>query len=552
MPFLRSSPNAGPHRSAFRAPHDDRRQSAKPRAYSLVERLEGRLLLSAYIVTNNLDSGPGSLRADIQMSNATQEANTIAFAPGLSGTITLTSGQLEITSDLTITGPGADSVTISGNKQSRVFQIDAGVTASISGLTITGGRAPAGSPGADAPYGMTGGAGGPGADGGGIYSLGSLTLSSDSITNNSAGTGGNGGSGSDVHGFWTPGGAGGRGGNGGGIYSAGPLTIIASTIDSNSAGDGGSAGMSGRFVPEQAGSGGDGGGVWAGANVVMTDSTISNNRAGDANGGIQSSSGGSGGSGGGVFASAGITFANSTIALNLTGADTGAFQPPGIGAGIDSVGPVHLTNCTVSSGVVGDVVAGGNSVLNNTIDRFFQGSLDPSSSNNLVSPRSYDDLAQLGNYGGPTQTMPPLPGSDAIDAGSNALAIGPDGKPLLTDQRGFPRIVNALHKGTPTVDIGAAEGLALPTSPLAVATTVQAFDPNYSSLSLSEALEIADLLGGPEMITFRPGLTGTIASGGRCGRYQRASNHQWTGRGHPRGRRRPISHQRHDGDHRRP
>ena len=56
-------------------------------------------------------------------------------------------------------------------------------------------------------------------------------------------------------------------------------------------------------------------------------------------------------------------------------------------------------------------------------------------------------LAPLGNYGGPTQTMALLPGSPAIDAGSNALiAAG-----VTTDQRGLPRIVNG------TVDIGAYE-----------------------------------------------------------------------------------------------
>ena len=56
-------------------------------------------------------------------------------------------------------------------------------------------------------------------------------------------------------------------------------------------------------------------------------------------------------------------------------------------------------------------------------------------------------LAPLGNYGGPTQTMALLPGSPAIDAGSNSLI--PSG--VTTDQRSLPRIVNG------TVDIGAFE-----------------------------------------------------------------------------------------------
>jgi len=54
-------------------------------------------------------------------------------------------------------------------------------------------------------------------------------------------------------------------------------------------------------------------------------------------------------------------------------------------------------------------------------------------------------LATLGNYGGLTQTMPPLPGSSAIDS---AMAT-----PLQTDQRGFPRPVGL------GPDIGAVEGV---------------------------------------------------------------------------------------------
>ena len=56
-------------------------------------------------------------------------------------------------------------------------------------------------------------------------------------------------------------------------------------------------------------------------------------------------------------------------------------------------------------------------------------------------------LAALGDYGGPTQTLALLPGSPAIDAGSNALI--PAG--VTTDQRGLPRVVNSV------VDIGAFE-----------------------------------------------------------------------------------------------
>lgn len=150
---------------------------------SVVEALESRVLLSTSMVTNHLDTGPGSLRADVQLSNANPGPNSIRFA--VTGTIKLTSGQLEISNDLTISGPGADSLTVSGNNQSRVFQVDSGVTAFISGMTITGGHAANGGSITSAP----------GGNGGAIYNLGALTLTGDVFTNNSAGMGGTAGAG---------------------------------------------------------------------------------------------------------------------------------------------------------------------------------------------------------------------------------------------------------------------------------------------------------------------------------------------------------------------
>src|SRR5207302_10206886 len=86
---------------------------------------------------------------------------------------------------------------------------------------------------------------------------------------------------------------------------------------------------------------------------------------------------------------------------------------------------------------------------------------NPATRNLLGSPAALLDprLAPLGDYGGPTQTMALRAGSPAIDAGANALALGPDGKPLLTDQRGYYRIFN--H----TVDIGAFERNSVPLIP---------------------------------------------------------------------------------------
>ena len=88
--------------------------------------------------------------------------------------------------------------------------------------------------------------------------------------------------------------------------------------------------------------------------------------------------------------------------------------------------------------------------MNNTIiagNPWARISWTPIGSNNLIGGDPL--LAPLGNYGGPTQTMPELPGSPAIGAGSVALAVDPQGNPLTTDQRGLPRTTNG------AVNIGA-------------------------------------------------------------------------------------------------
>jgi len=100
-----------------------------------LESLDDRLVPSTLTVTNAADSGAGSLRADIA---AAKSGDTIVFAPSLVGqTITLTSGELSITTGVTIQGPAADQLTVSGNNQSRVFEVNAGQPVVLSGMTIT-------------------------------------------------------------------------------------------------------------------------------------------------------------------------------------------------------------------------------------------------------------------------------------------------------------------------------------------------------------------------------------------------------------------------------
>src|SRR6266851_4111861 len=120
---------------------------------------------STFTVLNLADSGPGSLRQAVLDANAQPGTDVIDFAPGVQGTITLTSGQLDITDGLIVTGPGADQLTVSGTGASRVFQIESGVTAVLDGLTIANGQAE---------------------DGGGIYNAGTLIVSHTTLSENQA------------------------------------------------------------------------------------------------------------------------------------------------------------------------------------------------------------------------------------------------------------------------------------------------------------------------------------------------------------------------------
>ena len=208
--------------------------------------MEDRTLLSSFVVSNTGDSGPGSLRQAIEGANAQGGAETITFDPtafATPQTITLTSGQLELsdtTGTETITGPAA-GVTVSGdgpgnglNGQGRVFQVDKGVTASISGVTITAGNA--------------GGYGG-----GGLENYGTTTLTDCTISGNSAL-------------------------KGGGLANYGTATLTDCTISGNNVAGGLAIGGN---------PGGDGGGLQTfGGTITLTNCTVSGNSASNNGGGL--------------------------------------------------------------------------------------------------------------------------------------------------------------------------------------------------------------------------------------------------------------------------
>src|SRR5262249_7382920 len=125
----------------------------------------------------------GALSGDVrycvgQANDPANAGSTIVFDAQATGpVITLSKGELAIGVDMTVQGPGAGLLTISGNHASRVFDVQGG-TVRLADLTISDGFAP---PNAPLPAGPSGG---------GIYNAGTLTVSGCTLSGNSASYGG--------------------------------------------------------------------------------------------------------------------------------------------------------------------------------------------------------------------------------------------------------------------------------------------------------------------------------------------------------------------------
>ena len=116
----------------------DQRGGDRPAGSADVGAYEYNPSSCATVVTNTNDSGPGSLRCAIASAFT---GDTITFAPNVGPQINLTSGELLIQKDLTIQGPGAKVLTVSGSSLSRVFRVN-GAQVTMSGLTIANGLTP--------------------------------------------------------------------------------------------------------------------------------------------------------------------------------------------------------------------------------------------------------------------------------------------------------------------------------------------------------------------------------------------------------------------------
>jgi predicted outer membrane repeat protein len=152
----------------------NRRPARRPHYRPTLLALEDRVAPATLTVTSLADSGVGSLRAAILASQAN---DTIDFANALAGrTLNLTGSQLELMNNVTVQGPASGKVTINAHNHSRIFEIDAGVTASLRNLTLSNGFAPITA--TDAGY------------GGAIEAKGTLSVSNINFLNNTSAAGG--------------------------------------------------------------------------------------------------------------------------------------------------------------------------------------------------------------------------------------------------------------------------------------------------------------------------------------------------------------------------
>jgi len=305
-------------------------------------------------VTTTADSGPGSLRQAIQ---AAAPGDTINFS--VTGAITLTSGELFIGKNLTLQGPGATSLAISGDDASRVVRIyGSETTVTISDITIRNGSA-------------SGGAG--------ILNNGALTLMNVAVRDNTSES------------------------SGGGILNYGPLNLTNVTISGNTA--------SGAHPL------GGGGIAHFGGAATLNNVTISGNSA------INTGGVGNVASGGGisVYNPATLNLNNVTIVNNLASASVADLGTGG-GMDASQADPVNFKNTLIagntSSGAgpdcFGTLTSQGYNLVQDTAGCVIAGDAtgNVTGQDPLLTPLAY--------RGGTTQTHGLLPGSPAIDAGNPA------------------------------------------------------------------------------------------------------------------------------------
>jgi CSLREA domain-containing protein len=465
-----------------------------------VEQLEGRALLSTWIVDSIGDAGTGSgfagdLRYCITQVNKVGGDNTIdiqvsnvyvgSALPVLSDTTGLTQVKAhEGTSpSVCFSAPIPSSIY-------SLFAMDANVDVALLGLKFAGGGAT--SVGEAIA----------------ISNSGRLTMRNCTISNNLGRGIRNDGdltmTSTTIEGCHTGNGTGLAGGQGGGIYNAGPGTVNMTncTITGNTA--------AGRDFEVA------GGGIFnTGGTMTIINSTIDSN--------IVYGEGSQGG--GGISNKGEITVISSTIDRNqcVGGSISNT------GGGISSTGPA--ATLTLDNTIV---------ALNTGTKPDVDGTVSPSSAYNLIGDGTGltgisnglhgnqvgvtdPGLGELADNGGPTQTVALLLGG-SVSPDSPAIDRGDPAQAGTTDQRGVSRPQGA------GVDIGAYELQAY-----VVTTTADETNPDDGLLSLREAIDLANAVRtNSSHITFAPGLSGPIQlqpQSGHAGDLELRANVSITGPG---------------------
>lgn len=324
----------------------------------------GNCTLRAAIMEANAFLGDDTINFDAAVFSVPQ---TIKLSiPGVNEDYCVR-GDLDITTNLTITGAGANITTIDGAGIDRVLDIRPDITTNvhISGLTVTGGKSLNTSPG--------------GGSGGGIITHGSrntLTLTNVTVSGNTADYGG-------------------------GIFVAGPVTLNNCTVSGNS----GYAG---------------GGGInnYINGPLILNNSTVSGNSAGYG--------GGIGGSNHGPP----LTLNNSTVTGNTTPNGVGmGLRSQGTVVLKNTIlaNTAGLYgNCDIITASGNLVSLGHNLSTDNSCQSIGTGGLNkPTDLNN--TPAQLAPLAL--NSPGSTTTHALLPGSPAVDKGGDCLPVDQRGVP---------------------------------------------------------------------------------------------------------------------------
>ncbi len=231
---------------------------------------------------------------------------------------------------------------------------------------------------------------------------------------------------------------------------------------------------------------GPGGGIRNGGTLTVANSAINGNAAKY---------------GGGISNERTLIVANSTISGNS------AIYGGGISNGNHSSIVVFVTNSTITANtasLAGGIFNLGTSNATNSIIAGNQAKSSPdlytkltTNITNLINMSAMAaGLGTLGNYGGPTQTIPLLPGSPAIDAGSATT--------ITMDQRGLPYV------GAPDIGAFESQGFKLTTSGSGQATlpNMPFANPLVVTVTANNPIEPVD--GG--VVTFMPPSSGASAA----------------------------------------